>query len=111
MLLKTRLVFGIISAVFVFETVLGQSPGLVDSGYHNYDKLTKFMNDLAAKFPTKTHLYSIGKSVQGRELWTIAIADKNPHIHEILRPEAKYIGIDYYLILFFPPYFLSPFKN
>lgn len=60
--------------------------------YHNYNDLTKLMNDYASKFPTKTYLYSIGKSVQGRDLWVLAIADTNPSQHVLLRPEVKYIG-------------------
>lgn len=61
--------------------------------YHNHEQLTTFLKDLAAKYPTKTYLYSIGKTVQNRDLWVMAIADSNPQKHVILRPEAKYIGI------------------
>ena len=33
--------------------------------YHNYEALTAFLHDVAAHYPTLTHLYSIGQSVQG----------------------------------------------
>lgn len=60
--------------------------------YHNYTQFTKFLKDLTVKYPTKTYLYSIGKSIEGRDLWVMAIADSNPDKHIILRPEAKFIG-------------------
>lgn len=38
----------------------------LDFKYHNYDKLTKFLRTTSSKFPNLTALYSIGKSVQGK---------------------------------------------
>ncbi|EPB72306.1 hypothetical protein ANCCEY_08589 [Ancylostoma ceylanicum] len=45
----------------------------------------------ALNYPNITHLYSVGKSVLGRELWVLVISD-NPAEHEILEPEVKYVG-------------------
>uniref|UniRef100_A0A8R1IDG8 Peptidase_M14 domain-containing protein n=1 Tax=Caenorhabditis japonica TaxID=281687 RepID=A0A8R1IDG8_CAEJA len=42
-------------------------------------------------YPNITHLYSVGKSVEGRELWVLIISDK-PTEHEILEPELKIVG-------------------
>lgn len=33
------------------------------------------MHDTAAKYPNLTRVFSLGKSVQGRELWAIEISD------------------------------------
>jgi carboxypeptidase D len=60
--------------------------------HHNYTELTEMMQSLAAKYPQNAYLYSIGKSVQGRELWVLAIAASDPDIHMTLRPEAKYVA-------------------
>ncbi len=60
--------------------------------YHNHDSLTSILKQFASDYPTKTYLYSIGKSVQNRELWVLALADTNPDKHLTLRPEVKYIG-------------------
>jgi carboxypeptidase D len=43
--------------------------------YHNYGALTSFMEDIATRYPSITRLFSIGKSVQSRELWGIEISD------------------------------------
>ena len=64
----------------------------VNYGFHNYSSLTQILEQFASSYPTKTHLYSIGKSVQNRDIWVLAIADSHPDLHISLRPEAKYIG-------------------
>ena len=33
--------------------------------YHNHAALTDYLNEVSESYPTLTHLYSIGKSVQG----------------------------------------------
>ena len=59
--------------------------------YHSYEKLKSKLIYYASKYPDITNIYSIGKSVQGRDLWVIEISD-NPGIHEALEPEFKYVG-------------------
>uniref|UniRef100_T1L0V9 Peptidase M14 domain-containing protein n=1 Tax=Tetranychus urticae TaxID=32264 RepID=T1L0V9_TETUR len=59
--------------------------------HHNYTEMTKFLHHFAYKYPTLTRLYSIGKSVEGRELWVLEITD-NPGVHEPGEPEFKYIA-------------------
>ncbi|XP_046550108.1 carboxypeptidase D-like [Haliotis rubra] len=59
--------------------------------HHHYDKLTNFLYDLAEKYPNITHLYSVGKTVQNRDLWVMEVSD-NPGRHEPGEPEFKYIG-------------------
>ena len=58
--------------------------------YHNYDELTDFLININSEFPAITNLFSIGQSVQGRELWVLEISD-NPGVNEI-EPEFKYIA-------------------
>jgi len=59
--------------------------------HHNHAELEKFLKELSQEFPDITHLYSIGKSVEGRDLWVLAISD-NPTQHEAGEPEFQYIG-------------------
>lgn len=59
--------------------------------HHNYDQMTTFLRNYAASFPDIARLYSIGKSVENRELWVFEISD-NPGCHEPGEPEFKYVG-------------------
>lgn len=58
---------------------------------HNFHDMTTFLQTIIKLYPNITKLYSVGKSVQGRELWVIEITD-NPGIHEPGEPEFKYVG-------------------
>jgi len=59
--------------------------------HHTHEQLEAFLRRLNQLNPDITHLYSIGKSVQGRELWVLTISD-NPSVHEPGEPEFRYIG-------------------
>ena len=61
---------------------------LVD--YHNYDTLTDELNIYAEAYPDICRLYTLGQSVQGRELWAVLISD-NPDDEED-EPEFKYVS-------------------
>ncbi|KAI6220319.1 Carboxypeptidase D [Aphelenchoides besseyi] len=58
---------------------------------HNYDEMTKWLRKYANEYPKLTQLSSVGRSVQGRQLW-VMIVGSNPKEHELLRPEFKYVG-------------------
>lgn len=63
----------------------------VDFKYHRYDELTAFLHKVNRLYPHLTYLYSIGKSVQGRDLWVLLIT-KDPEKEILLKPNVKYIG-------------------
>lgn len=58
--------------------------------YHDYNALTSFMESVAARYPQITKLFTIGKSVQGRELWGIQISDNIDTKEQ--EPQFKYIA-------------------
>ncbi|XP_063061672.1 carboxypeptidase D isoform X2 [Engraulis encrasicolus] len=62
-----------------------------DFRHHHYQDMMLFLLKYSAKCPAITHLYSVGKSVEGRELYVMEISD-NPGMHEPGEPEFKYIG-------------------
>lgn len=59
--------------------------------HHNFVQMEKFLRELHETYPKLTRLYSIGKSVENRDLWVLEIS-KNPGQHVPLIPEFKYIA-------------------
>lgn len=43
--------------------------------YHHYDEMVKLLKNMAKKNPNITRLYSIGKSLQGRDLWVMQLSE------------------------------------
>lgn len=60
------------------------------AGYPKFSEITKFLKSMASKYPKIAKLESIGKSVEGRELWVMKISD-NVAVDEV-EPEFKYIS-------------------
>ncbi|XP_078681338.1 carboxypeptidase D-like isoform X2 [Branchiostoma floridae x Branchiostoma belcheri] len=59
--------------------------------HHNYQQMKEFMTKFAKTYPDITHMYSIGQSVEGRDLLVMEISDQ-PGVHEPGEAEFKYIG-------------------
>ncbi|CAF1273000.1 unnamed protein product [Rotaria sp. Silwood1] len=59
--------------------------------YHNYESMIKKLKEINNKYPNITSLYTIGKSVEKRDLWVIIISDQ-PLIHEPGEPEVRYVA-------------------
>lgn len=49
--------------------------------HHNYADMELFLRKYSSEFPSIAHLYSIGRSVEERELYVMVISD-NPTVHE-----------------------------
>ncbi|XP_007900933.1 carboxypeptidase M-like [Callorhinchus milii] len=75
----------------VLALLLQYSWAGLDFSYHHTAKLDSFLCDVNQSYPSITHLYSIGKSVEGRNLWVVAIGE-TPKYHRVGIPEVKYIG-------------------
>lgn len=58
--------------------------------YPSYQEMTDDLKKIVAGYPKIAKMFSIGKSVEGRELWVIKISD-NVNIDEV-EPEFKYIS-------------------
>ncbi|XP_012216053.2 carboxypeptidase D-like [Linepithema humile] len=59
--------------------------------HHNYVAMERYLKELNADYPNITRLYSIGSSVQGRELYVMEVT-KDPGRHSSAKPEVKYVG-------------------
>lgn len=70
------------------EKLVGNFTESNEFGHHNYNKMTLWLKRLNLDYPDITHLYTVGKSVQGRDLWVLIISD-NPKEHE---PGAKKVS-------------------
>ncbi|XP_035210647.1 carboxypeptidase M-like isoform X1 [Stegodyphus dumicola] len=63
----------------------------IDYTYHNYEQMTKLLQDISREHPDFALLYSIGKSVQGRELWVMVVS-RYPNEEPLLKPNVKYVA-------------------
>ncbi|KAM8769489.1 carboxypeptidase D isoform 1-T1 [Acanthopagrus schlegelii] len=59
--------------------------------HHNYADMELFLRKYSSEFPSIVHLYSVGRSVEQRELYVMVISD-NPTVHEHGEPEFKYVA-------------------
>ncbi|CAD5228507.1 unnamed protein product [Bursaphelenchus xylophilus] len=59
--------------------------------YHDQDAMEAKLMEVAKKCSNVSRLYSIGKSVEGRDLVVIEFST-SPGIHEAGKPEMKYVG-------------------
>lgn len=61
------------------------------NGYYTYETMSAKLKSWQAAYPSRTRLFSLGKSVEGRELWCLEISPR-PGIQSDFRPNVKYIG-------------------
>ena len=73
-----------------FYSIKSEKNNLDFDNYPSYTTIAQKLQELAAKFPKIARLESVGKSVQGRELWAMKISD-NVVIDEV-EPEFKFIS-------------------
>ncbi|CAH1132734.1 unnamed protein product [Ceutorhynchus assimilis] len=59
--------------------------------HHHYNEMVKYLKFFNKTYPNITHLYSIGKSVEGRDLYVFVLSN-TPKKHEPGKPEFKYVA-------------------
>nr|AVA09654.1 putative effector protein [Heterodera avenae] len=89
--LSTTLIHGAMGGLFWSSGAADSSDDSLWSRYHDQNALEEVMEKVHNKCPNVTRLYSVGRSVQGRELVVIEFS-LHPGRHQILKPEMKYIG-------------------
>ncbi|XP_017511570.2 carboxypeptidase M isoform X1 [Manis javanica] len=71
--------------------LLLRSVAALDFGYHHQEEMEAFLKNIAQDYSSITHLHSIGKSVEGRNLWVLVVG-RSPKEHRIGIPEFKYVA-------------------
>ena len=63
----------------------------LDIRHHNYKEMKSYLQKVHEKCPNITRIYSVGKSLQNRDLLVMEMSD-NPGKQESLEPNFKYVG-------------------
>lgn len=63
-----------------------------DAAYHNYAETVDELQKLAADNPAETSLFSLGKSVEGREIWCLRLNPAEKGETPSARPGAFFMG-------------------
>ncbi|VDK87869.1 unnamed protein product [Litomosoides sigmodontis] len=84
-----------LTLAFVISSILKVKVwGTIDdqwANYHSYNELEIILTNIHKRCPDHTTIYSIGKSVEGRDLLVIHFST-TPGQHQMLKPEMKYVG-------------------
>ncbi|KAF7231646.1 carboxypeptidase Z [Nothobranchius furzeri] len=73
------------------EAPLSEKPGtVIQFTYHSNPQMISTLKETEDRCPDIARTYSIGRSMEGRELLVIEFSN-NPGQHELLEPEIKYI--------------------
>ncbi|XP_041873748.1 carboxypeptidase M isoform X1 [Corvus kubaryi] len=78
-------------AVGILILCLVSVAAALDFKYHHAEELEQYLKGVHAAYPSLTHLHSIGRSVEGRDLWVLVLG-KFPTHHKIGIPEFKYVA-------------------
>lgn len=85
-------VFVICGLFLIFTTSVRSLSDLeIYDRYYHYDDLTALLKEYHASYPAITRLFSVGRSVHGKELWVMRISD-HPGEREPGEPMFKYVG-------------------
>ncbi|XP_047246006.1 carboxypeptidase M [Girardinichthys multiradiatus] len=64
---------------------------MLEFRYHSNSEIEQYLHQVSSANPDITHLYSIGKSVKGQQLWVLALG-VSPRHHTVGVPEFKYVA-------------------
>lgn len=86
-----KTVSNMIATPSMFTTTSTPPGGM--GGYYTYAEMNTEMNDLVTAFPSLVQKFSIGKSVENRDLWCIKISDNVATDDN--EPEVLYLGLQH----------------
>ncbi|XP_035468397.2 carboxypeptidase M [Scophthalmus maximus] len=71
--------------------LLSPASSALEFRYHNNREIEQYLVQVNASNPDIAHLYSIGQSVRGQQLWVLALG-RSPRRHTLGVPEFKYVA-------------------
>ncbi|XP_067345971.1 carboxypeptidase M isoform X1 [Channa argus] len=77
--------------LFILPFLILTAGSTLDFRYHNNHEMEQYLRQINASNPDITHLYSIGQSVRGQQLWVLALG-LSPRRHIVGIPEFKYVA-------------------
>lgn len=95
-----------------------REPAKIRFNYHDYNSMTSLLKNVSSKFPDMVSLYSIGTSVEGRQLWVVMVSKDVQNDNQLLKPHVKYVAnmhgneaIGRELLLQFLVYLVNSYAN
>ncbi|XP_069030433.1 carboxypeptidase M [Embiotoca jacksoni] len=77
--------------VFLLPVLFLSLAWTLEFRYHNNNEIEQYLLRVSVSEPDITHLYSIGQSVKGQQLWVLALG-VSPRRHTAGIPEFKYVA-------------------
>ena len=62
------------------------------TSYPRYEETTRILRDFESQFPHLAKVYSVGRSVLGKEMWVIQLAQNVTGERPLLRPMVKIVA-------------------
>jgi carboxypeptidase D len=91
---------------------------LNDPKYLSYEELTKHLHDIESQHSNVVKLHSVGKSVQGRDLWAVEISTDVKRERALGKPMFKYVAnmhgdetVGYMLSIFLISYLVHNYER
>ena len=78
---------------FSLEGILGDPLRPIETHkHHNYKDMTELLKSYEKGYPNIAKLTSVGKTVEGREMWVMRISENVKRIRSLGKPMFKYVG-------------------
>ncbi|XP_067438264.1 carboxypeptidase M [Thunnus thynnus] len=79
------------SLLLILPFLILTSASTLEFRYHDNREIEQYLLQVNASNADITHLYSVGQSVRGQQLWVLALG-LSPHRHTVGIPEFKYVA-------------------
>nr|XP_057921796.1 carboxypeptidase M isoform X2 [Doryrhamphus excisus] len=78
-------------STLILILILTPAAMMLEYRYHSNDDIERYFHQINASNPDIAHLYTIGRSVTGQQLWVLVLG-LSPRLHTVGIPEFKYVA-------------------